>query len=141
MKESRKYVRRRSNDYLQVTSRDSGQMLGRVLNMSPKGIMVMSPDSLEVGRSYQLCIGLPKGMFDSGHLEMAASCRWSRLERRSELWENGLEIEEISDDSRKLLQQVVLRLMSNDGGGLESSEAKSGEGRLKIEHVRPLRYR
>jgi hypothetical protein len=141
MKDGRKYVRRQSNDYLLVTDKGTGTMLGRIIDMSPKGIMVMSLNPLTTELSYKLTIKLPPGAFDTDFVELEARCLWSKLEKSSEMWKNGLEIDEISDDGRSVLQQIVLRLMEHNGhcGGV--GNAKSSFGHEKVEYIRMKRYR
>ena len=141
MNDGRKYTRRRASDYLLVTDDDSGLTLGRIINMSPKGIMVMSSDALSVGKPYQLTIKLPARTFATPQLQMAAECRWSNFEKRADIWENGLEIREISLDNRKLLQQVVLRLMAHNGEWGEPDRPAWGQNKEKLELVRLRRYR
>lgn len=141
MKDGRKYTRRRASDYLMVTDNNSGLSLGRVINMSPTGIMVMSAEALSIGKPYQVSINLPERAFSSNSLQMAAECRWSNFEKRSDLWENGLEIRDITADNRKLLQQAVLRLMSHNGEWGEPDKPTWGQHKEKLELVRVKRYR
>jgi hypothetical protein len=141
MKNGRKYIRRRTSEYLSVTDRASGKMLGRILNLSPKGVLVLSAESLTVNITYALDIKLPAGVFDREHLEIAAKCRWSRFDKGSETWETGFEIEDISEDGRKLLQQVVLRLMANNGECRESDETTRHATNERVEVVQVRRYR
>ena len=141
MKDGRKYTRRRASDYLLVTDDNSGRSLGRVINMSPTGIMVMSAEALSIGQPYQVSINLPERTFSSNSLQMAAECRWSNFEKRSDLWENGLEISDITADNRKLLQQVVLRLMSHNGEWGEPDKPTWGPQKEKLELIRVKRYR
>ena len=141
MQDGRKYTRRRASDYLVVTDTASGQVLGRVINMSPKGVMIMSAEAMPVGQSFQLDITLPSRTFDADRLTLAAECRWSSFEKQADLWENGLEVREISDENRKLLQQVVLRLMTHNGECGEAAGHTWGQHREKLELVRVRRYR
>ena len=141
MNDGRKYTRRRASDYLLVTDADSGLSLGRIINMSPKGVMIMSAEALSVSKPYRLNIKLPVRAFTADNLELAAECRWSNFEKRSDLWESGLEINEISADNRRLLQQVVLRLMTHNGEWGESDKQAWGQNKEKLELVRVRRYR
>ncbi|PWB70122.1 hypothetical protein C3F09_09525 [candidate division GN15 bacterium] len=141
MKDGRKYTRRRASDYLLVTDSHSGQVLGRIINVSPKGLMVMSTQSLAIGRPFDVRIKLPSRAFGCEHLTLTAECRWSSFERRSDLWENGLEIGEISHDNRRILQQVVLRLMNHNGEWGEADDFRQNQSREKLEVVRVRRYR
>ncbi len=139
--ESRKYARRRTSDYLVVTDRESGTRLGRVTNLSPKGLMMLSGDALTAERPYSLSIALPNGIFDRSSLELSAVCRWSRYEKQSDFWGNGLEIEAISDADRKLLQQVVVTLMTNNGECRELPDPGQRQKDQKIEWLRHRPYR
>jgi hypothetical protein len=141
MKDGRKYIRRQSNDYLLVTDKGTGTMLGRIVDMSPKGIMLMSLNPLTPELSYKLTIKLPPGAFDTDIVELDARCRWSKLEKSSEMWKNGLEIDEISDAGRSVLQQIVLRLMEHNGQCGVAGNAKSSFGHEKVEYIRMKRYR
>lgn len=136
--ESRKYARRRTSEYLVVTDRESGTRLGRVTNLSPKGLMMLSGDALTAECTYGLSIALPDGIFDKSNIELSAVCRWSRYEKQSDFWGNGLEIAAISDDDRKLLQQVVVKLMTNNG---ECGEIVDPEQKQKDEKIEWLRHR
>ncbi len=124
-----------------MTDTESGQVLGRVINVSPKGLMVMSTESLATGRPRDLSIKLPTRAFGSDLLKLTAECRWSSFEKRSDLWENGFEIGEISNDDRRILQQVVVRLMNHNGEWGEANDGKWGQNREKLELVRVRHYR
>lgn len=139
--ESRKYARRRTSDYLVVTDRGSGTRLGRVTNLSPKGLMMLSGESLIAERTYEMSIALPDGIFERSSIELTAICRWSRYEKQSDFWGNGLEISAISDADRKLLQQVVVRLMTNNGECGELIDPKQKQKDEKIEWLRHRPYR
>lgn len=101
----------------------------------------MSAGALAVGQSYRLSIMLPAKVSNCEYISVTAECRWSTFVKRSDLWENGLELGEISSDSRKLLQQVVLRLMEHNGEMGDVSDAKWGQGHERLELVRVRRYR
>ncbi|MFZ1684288.1 MAG: PilZ domain-containing protein [Candidatus Zixiibacteriota bacterium] len=141
MKDGRKYVRRQSNDYLLVTDKGTGSMLGRIVDMSPRGIMVMSLNSLTPELTYKLTVKLPPGAFDTDTIELEAKCRWSKLEKSSEMWKNGLEVNEISDAGRSVLQQIVLRLMEHNGHCGEVGNLKGPTSHEKLEYIRMRRYR
>lgn len=136
--ESRSYARRRTSDYLVVTDRETGARLGRVTNLSPKGLMMLSGDALTAERTYELSIALPEGIFEKSRLDLTVVCRWSRYEKQSDFWGNGLEVAAISDNDRKLLQQVVVKLMTNNG---ECGEPIDPEQRQKGEKIEWLRHR
>ncbi len=99
---------------------------------------MLSGDALTAEHTYGLSIALPDGIFDKPSIELTAVCRWSRYEKQSDFWGNGLEIAAISDDDRKLLQQVVVKLMTNNG---ECGELIDPAQKLKDEKIEWLRHR
>lgn len=140
-KENRRYARRRTSDYLLATDLDTGRTLGRAANVSPRGVMVMTADTIPVGKCYHLDIALPVPVLNKQHLELIVECRWSTYRKAADLWENGLEINEISHDDRHVLQQLVIQLMTNNGECRTTASDHWGRGHEKIEYVRLRRYR
>ena len=58
--EKRKTLRKIANEILEVTDQITGTHLGRVVNISAEGLMLLSSSPIDTGSVYQLDLRLPR---------------------------------------------------------------------------------
>jgi hypothetical protein len=141
MHHERKYARRQASDYYLVIDRISGMMIGRIVNMSPNGMMIVGNAAVPIGQTFQLKLKLPSVVLGADHLFIEAECRWASHNRRHDWWEAGFVFKEIPTYDRKVLQQIVIQLMNGQDEWVDpEAKAKSPEDE-KISYVRMRPYR
>lgn len=95
--------------YLRVFEGDT--FLGFVIDISTKGLMVMSESSIAVDRDYSLKIKLPADMKKKEpdrYAEFSAKCKWSHPdEENSNFFLSGFEIGNLSAHDSALIEQTI----------------------------------
>jgi len=136
MQNNRRHTRRKTSDYYVVKDQKTKNVLGRVVNVSPTGIMVISDHSLEVSRVHNLTIMLPEKVGGRDRLECSAECRWSTYNETADWWENGFKVTEISPDASATLQIIIQQLMMNESEKINAKDVRSEPKYIKLEYVR-----
>ena len=107
MQERRKYPRTHLIHYLMVFDQDSRKALGNLVDVTPEGIMMITPTPLVPDRLYTLRMNLPDDFEHQGPLLFTARCIWRRVDINPDLYASGLKLEKISPDD----QQIITRLI------------------------------
>lgn len=107
MSEKRKLERRHLIYYLRVFDRETDKVLGHLINISPKGIMIMSEEPLEINRLFKLRMDLPVEIFEKTEIEFNAKSRWTKKDVNPEFYDTGFSIANISSEEEKLLEKLI----------------------------------
>ena len=95
--------------YLRVF--EDGEFLGFVIDISPKGIMIISEAAIKTDRMYRLRMKLPPDIKNSdkkNYVEFSASCKWSRPdEENTSFFLSGFELEEMSSETGALIEKTI----------------------------------
>lgn len=95
--------------YLRVF--DDGEFLGFVIDISPKGMMVISEAAVKTDRVYKLRMKLPPDIKNSdkkNFVELTAECRWSRPDdENTNFFLNGFELEDMGAGTRELIEKTI----------------------------------
>jgi len=67
---------------LKVENRDSGELLGYVVNINPRGMMLISERPAKTPETVPVRVHLPKNVMSEGHVDADGELRWCR--RRNE---------------------------------------------------------
>lgn len=106
MQERRKSPRTKINKLLDVVDLDRDIVLGRLVDLSPEGFMLLSERSLEVNRIFQLGLQLPPG--SAGRLAaLGAESLWQETSNDSRQYWVGFQIIDISQDSLDKIHQLL----------------------------------
>jgi len=93
MPEQRQYNRRDSIFYLKVFDQRTDELLGHVVDLSERGVMMVSDEPMEPGRLLALRMHLPAPLESSGRtVDFEAESRWCRQEANPDLYDIGFEI-------------------------------------------------
>jgi len=107
MSEQRKYDRHDSIFYLEIFDRQTGKLLGHAVDLSDKGLMMITSQPVERGRQFALRLQLPEPV-ESGNraVEFDAETRWCRQEANPDLYGVGLEITDPPGAFQRALQDL-----------------------------------
>jgi len=133
MQKERKYARKRTNDYFLVRHVQTQQIIGRVVNLSVGGLMLIATKSLTVHREYELQLVFPRTIADKQNITFTAESRWSKYNSHADWWEIGFEIRGINPNDVVVLNQVVheLHVDATEQHGVNNTSDKSGEPKLE----------
>jgi len=122
MKSKRKHARRRTSDYYLVTNCKSGDVVGRLVNISLGGVMILTDGPVAIDQAYELKVALPEDELDLDELQFKAQSIWSRYNELADWWESGFEITDLSPENRDALQALTKRLMARESEQLNGDD-------------------
>lgn len=115
----RRSIRRRTSDYYIVTDMQSGQVLGRLVDLSQNGFQIIASEELS-GSTYDCKLSLPRPLEDIKEVPLQASLKWCHRNNQWDWYEAGFQIDLISSSSFKVLQQIIEIMMHNESAKLNT---------------------
>ena len=108
MPDNRKYDRRDSIFYLKVFDQRTDELLGHVVDLSEKGIMMVTNREMEVGERFALRMHLPEPVESESHtVDFEAESRWCRQEANPDLYDVGFEVADPPEAFIRALRDLV----------------------------------
>lgn len=77
--------------YLRVFERSSGEPVGHLVDVTTRGMMLISEDPLPTETEFDLYMDLPPGLFESETWAVSARSIWSRPDINPAFWDTGLQ--------------------------------------------------
>lgn len=113
MNERRKITRRRTSYYVPLTEVESGQIIGHLIDITPKGLMIDSKKDLPTGKALRLRMETTSDVADTSYIEFVARSKWCRPDQiEPYLFNIGFEIIESSPHINSILQKIADRYAS-----------------------------
>lgn len=97
MKEKRKSTRAPAKDHFIVVDRESDTVIGRVLNMTEEGMMVVSKVSVETESRFHCRMALPEKIAGQNQVVFDVECKWCRKDDMSGMFEAGFQLHNVSE--------------------------------------------
>lgn len=94
--EKRKVERKYLVFYLRVFDGMSTKVLGHIINLSSRGIMLLSDNAIPVNEEYRLRMRLPTDICERGDLLFTATSRWSKQDANPDFYLTGFQIEDLA---------------------------------------------
>ncbi|MBN1263847.1 MAG: PilZ domain-containing protein [Anaerolineales bacterium] len=114
--DKRELHRRHIRSYMSVHTVEGRQLLGQLVDITQKGLLVITENPIEKGWQAELKIKLSTILDGDTEIFFNACCVWCEPDINPRFYAVGFEIEEISSRSRKLIQLLIkkygLRLLS-----------------------------
>jgi c-di-GMP-binding flagellar brake protein YcgR len=92
--------------YSRVTSPEAGRLLGRLVDISDRGMMLISELEFRPGEDYRLRVELPQSDLQQSFLDVAAVVRWCRRDVNPDLWAVGFEFEAVDQEAARLIAHL-----------------------------------
>ncbi len=89
--------------YLRVFNHKTGELLGNLVDISTKGIMVVSDNAIPPNTRYHLRMVLPDTVEGGKEVDFAAESRWCRNDANRDFYDTGFEL---LDPSMEFLDAV-----------------------------------
>ena len=115
----RKHPRYPLDKHVHVMDRKTGKSLGRIVNVSQGGMMLVDSAPLQEECIYQLTIELESGVIGNAEtctIELGVDCLWHTpavTEKAAVYW-SGCEIIDISDKNLELLERLIATVSEAD---------------------------
>ena len=107
MNERRELRRRRLIHSLELYDRASERFLGKGVDVTIKGLLLVTEISVPQDTALQLRMTLPEPMFGKDHIELDAVAVWRSKDVNPGFYDVGLEFTRISPRDQEIIRQVI----------------------------------
>jgi hypothetical protein len=114
MTKSRVLKRRHLIYYLEVHDVESGNLLGHLVDITTRGIKLVSKEKIPLNRTYILQLQLPAGYFKESEIHFEGKTLWSSNDVNPDFFDTGFEVTSLSLEERKILRKLIEELGFND---------------------------
>lgn len=111
---NRKLKRRHLIYYLKVMDRDTGELLGFLVDITTQGIMIMSERPIKTGGTFHLQILLPSSDDERKYLNFDARSKWCERSINTDFFDIGLELMNVNMDAFEAIEKIISELGFND---------------------------
>lgn len=105
--ERRKLERVQLYYYLKVFDRNTDKVVGRLVDITPEGIMLICDTDLEPGAAYRFYMALPEGFDYKRQVEFDAVCRWSKPDVNRKYYDAGFNLTRITHRDKTLILDLM----------------------------------
>ena len=105
--DSRKHARKRTIYYFKIYERESGELLGNVVDLTVAGLMVVSRSSFELDKEFRFIVELPFKIGDVGKIHFDAKSIWSECDINPEFRDTGFKITDISTEDASRIEWII----------------------------------
>ncbi len=110
MRERRKSLRRNTPHRVNVLSAADGHVVGRLVDITTSGMMVVTATRMLPGRSVSLRIPLPTMVNGRTEIDVTAKSIWSRPDSNPRYHRIGLVFEDLGPEEAYIIQTTLHRL-------------------------------
>jgi len=109
--ERRKLERRQLIYYLRVFDRDTGELLGHLVDITTEGVMLISEAPLEADKVFHLKMRLPEQMAGSREVGFDAVSRWSKQDVNPDFYDTGFQFMDISPENKEIIEDLIYEFL------------------------------
>ncbi len=113
-KEQRRAQRRHLIYYLKVIDNDTDQQLGFLVDITTKGMMLMSEEAIELNKNFHLKILLQTELSEKQYLNFDAKSKWCKNGVNSDFYDTGFELIDADFTEFKEIEEIIDALGFND---------------------------
>lgn len=103
----RKDRRRSIIYYLRVFDRDTDRMIGQLVDITTRGMKLVSVHPVELGTRYSLRMLLPEEINRRKHLVFEVECMWCKRDVNPNYFTIGFEFLDIGSDDVEIVQTLI----------------------------------
>jgi len=107
MYDRRNEDRKCTSDYYLVHDSETGEMIGRVMDMNLEGTMMISETPMSVPLTVKCKMVLPGMIGRHKFLHFEAESIWCRKNTRLGWFETGYKITDLSDTDRQIIEELI----------------------------------
>jgi len=107
MIEKRKTQRRFLLYYMRIYDADTRQQIGNLVDITPRGAMIVSEHPIPAGRTAHLKMELSADVADKPFMEFSACSRWCKPDVGMNLHNTGFEILDLPPEDVKIVNRIV----------------------------------
>lgn len=107
MEERRQIKRRRLVQQLEVYDRSTGHYLGRVVDISTKGFLVITEQNVTLQAPLDLRLDLPEPLYGRDHIDLEATAVWRKKDANPGYWDLGISFSKITGRDQEIIRQII----------------------------------
>jgi hypothetical protein len=107
MEERRKEVRKYLTYFSRVIDRETGLLLGYLVDLTTGGALMVSSMPIKTNVVFNLRVDLPEGFASQGQFDLQAKSIWSQPDTDPEFYRTGLQLLEIRPIDLLTLEQLL----------------------------------
>ena len=93
--------------YLEVYDDSNGQLVGHLVDVTTKGIKLVSKKPFELGKKLILRMMLPEGYFEEQVIRFEGTSKWTSNDVNPEFYDTGFEIMPMETRARQIIMKLV----------------------------------
>ena len=93
--------------YLEVRCAETGRVVGRIIDLTTRGMRVITDEELPLEAEFHLVIPIDNGLGRQEELRIDARCMWTGSDVNPDLLCAGLEFEEVRPRQEALLARII----------------------------------
>ena len=114
MAKSRVLERRHLIYYLEVYDLETGRQLGHLVDITTRGIKLVSKEKIPLKQTFILKLMLPSGYFNESEIHFEAQSLWSSNDVNPDFYDTGFEVTSLSTEERKIMRKLVEQIGFNN---------------------------
>ena len=108
MQEKRKSPRKIANEDLEVYDQITGDQVGKVVNISAEGLMLLSHEPFSIGSVYPFDLKLPNLIKKHSKISFGAEAVWSTEAAQPDNYWTGFRVIDISEENVLTIDELIL---------------------------------
>ncbi|MBE3119084.1 MAG: PilZ domain-containing protein [Candidatus Atribacteria bacterium] len=93
--------------HLRVFNSANEEFLGHMVNITPKGMMLIGESPLTKGMKYSLRMDLPRNVMQERHVAFTAESTWCRLDPSGNFYSIGFRFVELDSEGLEMIQRLA----------------------------------
>lgn len=103
----RKLKRRHIVFYSRVFDRNTGALLGHLMDLTVEGLMLISDHPINTGHTYHLRMDLPEDAKSKPYLNFDAHCLWCRPDINPAFYNAGFKVLNMGRDDMNMIDNMI----------------------------------
>ncbi len=109
MVDKRRRHRKNTPHHVKVLDNESGQVLGRIVDITSSGMMIVSDHAIKPGQAMVIRLNLPIMVQNRTDMVIEAQSVWCNQDQNPRFFRAGFKFSNISGEDGYLLEEVMLR--------------------------------
>jgi len=114
MQDARTLKRRHLIYYLEVYDEADGAMIGHLVDITTRGIKLVSKKRIAIDRVYRMRMMLPEGYFKVNDLHFEGRAVWSGNDINQDFYDTGFDVPNLDKEVRKVVIKLINWLGFNE---------------------------
>jgi hypothetical protein len=93
--------------YLRVFDRDTGSLLGHIIDISEGGLMLISDQPIPADHLFRLWVDVPRETGPRQRIELEACSLWSKNDINSDFYDTGFRITQLTPYALRKLRLLI----------------------------------